>query len=144
MVPISEAMLLPTLPARISDMMEEENSSRIISRVVYPIVNLGMSGELIFSEIWMAITVPIKMEMMTTIQRESTPNLYISFINCLKNMLHRLGTEMHFPINMTYSPTWCNALFIILCFYSITVCKYNAILGTTVHFRLDTSGLYLI
>ena len=105
MVPISEAMLLPTLPARISDMMEEENSSRIISRVVYPIVNLGMSGELIFSEIWMAITVPIKMEMMTTIQRESTPNLYISFINCLKNMLHRLGTEMHFPINMTYSPT---------------------------------------
>ena len=73
-----------------------------------------MSGELIFSEIWMAITVPIKMEMMTTIQRESTPNLYISFINCLKNMLHRLGTEMHFPINMTYSPILCNALFIIL------------------------------
>ena len=61
MVPISEAMLLPTLPARINDMMEEENSNRIISRVVYPIVNLGMSGELIFSEIWMAITVPIKM-----------------------------------------------------------------------------------
>ena len=28
-------------------MMEEENSNRIISRVVYPIVNLGMSGELI-------------------------------------------------------------------------------------------------
>ncbi len=53
MVPISEAMLLPTLPARINDMMEEENSNRIISRVVYPIVNLGMSGELIFSEIWM-------------------------------------------------------------------------------------------
>ena len=34
MVPISEAILLPTLPARISAMIEEENSSKIISRVV--------------------------------------------------------------------------------------------------------------
>ena len=64
--------------------MEEENSSRIISRVVYPIVNLGMSGELIFSEIWMAITVPIKMEMIMTIQSESTPNLYYFFYQLLE------------------------------------------------------------
>ena len=28
-----------------------------------------------FKEIWMAITVPIKMEMMITIQSESTPSL---------------------------------------------------------------------
>lgn len=34
MVPISEAMLLPTFPARISAMMELENSKRMISRVV--------------------------------------------------------------------------------------------------------------
>ena len=33
-VPISEAMLLPTFPARIKHMMEEENSNKIISRVV--------------------------------------------------------------------------------------------------------------
>ena len=33
-VPISEAMLLPTFPARISAMMELENSRRMISRVV--------------------------------------------------------------------------------------------------------------
>ena len=51
--------------------------------------------------------------MITTIQRESTPSLYISFINCLKNMLHLSGIDMDFPINMTYSPILCNALFII-------------------------------
>ena len=33
-VPISEAMLLPTFPAKIKHMMEEENSNKIISRVV--------------------------------------------------------------------------------------------------------------
>ena len=33
-VPISEVILLPTLPARIRHMMDEENSSRMISRVV--------------------------------------------------------------------------------------------------------------
>ena len=75
MVPISEAMLLPTFPARIKHMIDDENSSRMISRVVYPMVNLGISGEVMFSEICMAITVPIKTEMMTTIQIESTPSL---------------------------------------------------------------------
>ena len=34
MVPISEAMFEPTLPARMRHMMEEENSSTMISRVV--------------------------------------------------------------------------------------------------------------
>ena len=34
MVPISEAMLLPTFPARMRAMMELENSNKIISRVV--------------------------------------------------------------------------------------------------------------
>ena len=33
-VPISEAMLEPTLPARIRHMMLDENSSNMISRVV--------------------------------------------------------------------------------------------------------------
>ena len=34
MVPISEAILEPTFPARIKHMMEEENSNNMISRVV--------------------------------------------------------------------------------------------------------------
>jgi nicotinamide phosphoribosyltransferase len=36
MVPISEAILEPTFPDRIKHMMEEENSSNMISRVVRP------------------------------------------------------------------------------------------------------------
>lgn len=58
--------------------MEEENSSRMISLVVYPIVNFGIRET--FSDICMAITVPIKNgNSDVTIQMESTPNLYISF-----------------------------------------------------------------
>lgn len=34
MVPISEAMLEPTFPARMRHMMEDENSRSMISRVV--------------------------------------------------------------------------------------------------------------
>ena len=37
MVPISEAMLLPTLPASMRQRIEFENSSRIISRVASPV-----------------------------------------------------------------------------------------------------------
>ena len=44
MVPISDAMFEPTLPARIKHMMEEENSKIIISRVVYPVVKRGIQG----------------------------------------------------------------------------------------------------
>ena len=38
-VPISEAILEPTLPARISATTVDENSSTITSRVEYPIIN---------------------------------------------------------------------------------------------------------
>lgn len=62
----------------------------------------------------MAITVPIKTEMIMTIQRESTPSLYISLINCLKNILHRSGSVILFIISRVYSPILCNALFIFI------------------------------
>ena len=74
-VPISEAILDPTFPAKINDIIEDENSSRIVSLVTYPIVNLGISGELIFNDIWIAITKPINNDIIITIQRVSTPSL---------------------------------------------------------------------
>ena len=48
-VPISEAMLLPTFPANIKHNIDEENSSRIISRVVNPMAYFGSNGDVIFS-----------------------------------------------------------------------------------------------
>ena len=52
------------------------------------------------------------MEMIITIQMESTPNLYISLINCLKNIFHLSGKEIALVISSVYSPSLCNALFI--------------------------------
>jgi hypothetical protein len=74
MVPISEAMLEPTLPERIRHMMEEENSKSRISRVVYPVVKRGIHGAWMFNLIWMHITAPMKKDMRSTIPMESTPN----------------------------------------------------------------------
>lgn len=86
MVPISEAIFEPTLPARIRHMMAEENSKSIISRVVYPVRKRGIQGLRMFSSIWMQMTAPMKKDMSRTIPIESTPNWLISLRYCLKNM----------------------------------------------------------
>ena len=48
-VPISEVMFEPTFPARIRHIMDDENSSRRISRVAYPTTNFGIQGLSTFS-----------------------------------------------------------------------------------------------
>ena len=48
-VPISDVMFEPTLPASIRHIMEDENSSSIISRVAYPTTNLGIQAFSMFS-----------------------------------------------------------------------------------------------
>ena len=49
MVPISDVMFEPTLPARIRHMIDEENSSSSTSLVAYPTTNLGIHGTSTFS-----------------------------------------------------------------------------------------------
>ena len=100
MVPISEAMLDPTFPARMRHMMEEENSSSMISRVVYPVTNLGIHGLSMFSLIWMQITAPMKKEIRRTMPMESTPCWLISLMYCLKNMRILSGRENVRPMSI--------------------------------------------
>lgn len=77
-VPISEAILLPTLPARIRHIIEEENSKSNISRVASPVEYEGISGDTIFIVICIVITAPIKRDIIITRGIESTPSLLIS------------------------------------------------------------------
>ena len=74
-MPISEAMLEPTLPARISDIIVQENSSMTISRVASPVAYAGIIGDSMLIFIWMQITAPMKIEMIVTKGIESTPSL---------------------------------------------------------------------
>ena len=90
-VPISEAMLEPTLPARINARIDDENSSKRISREAYPTVYAGMNGEVMLSSIWITITAPINTDIIKTKGIESTPNLLISNNIFLKNSLHLSG-----------------------------------------------------
>ena len=100
MVPISEAMLDPTFPARIRHMMEDENSSNMISRVVYPVTNLGIHGLWMFSLIWMQITAPMKKDIRWTIPMESTPYWLISLMYCLIIIRILWGREKLRPISI--------------------------------------------
>ena len=104
MVPSSEAMLEPTLPARIRHMILDENSSNRISRVVYPDTHRGIHGLCMLSFIWMQITAPMKNEIRSTMPMESTPSCDISLIYCFRNMRMRSGREKARPINMRYLP----------------------------------------
>ena len=101
MVPISEAMFDPTLPAKIRHNMEEENSNKMTSRVANPTAYAGIMGDTTFFCICMAITAPMKTEIVMTMGIESIPNLYISEIYLLKNSLHRSGIVNTRLINKT-------------------------------------------
>ncbi|MPN06749.1 hypothetical protein SDC9_154005 [bioreactor metagenome] len=104
-VPISEAMLEPTLPARIRHMMVDENSSRMISRETAPTVNRGNIGESMFNPICNTITAPMKKEIITTIQMEFTPKKKTPFMNSFMNSLILSGIVSTFFNNSAYSPT---------------------------------------
>ena len=77
-VPISEAMFDPTLPARISATTVELNSSSIDSRAAYPIRYFGMKGDSRFRAIWIVMTAPINTEMIATMPIEFSPRLSVS------------------------------------------------------------------
>ena len=77
-VPISEAMLDPTLPERISATTVDENSRIIVSRVAYPINDCGMNGESRLMHICNVMTAPMKTEIMAVRPMELTPSASIS------------------------------------------------------------------
>ena len=103
-VPISEAIFEPTLPARIRHRIEFENSSNTMSRVARPTVYAGIRGDVVFNCIWMAQTAPIKMDMIITNGMESMPSFEISSIVRLKNTLHLSGKVKIFLIKRQYCP----------------------------------------
>ena len=100
MVPSSDAMFDPTFPARIRHMIELENSSRRISRVVYPATHRGIQGLWMLSFIWMQITAPMKNEIISTMPMELMPSCVISVTYCLRNILIRSGREKTRPISI--------------------------------------------
>ena len=129
MVPISDAMFEPTLPARMRHMILEENSSSMISRVVYPVVNAGIHGDAMFSFIWMHITAPMKKEISRTMPMLSTPRAAISLMYCLRNILHLSGNDITLPIRHRYSPN-----FVMLFLRNMLRCLF---MGTKVRNLMD-------
>ena len=85
-------------------MMDDENSNKRISLVVYPETHLGIHGLCMFNFIWIHITAPMKNEMSRTIPIESTPSPDISFIYCFMNMRIRSGLENERPMSIRYFP----------------------------------------
>ena len=81
MVPISEAIFDPTLPANIRHMIVEENSSNKVSLVTRPVVYVGNKGFDEFNLVCIVIMAPIKTEMMITIGKDCNPNFSNSFGN---------------------------------------------------------------
>lgn len=55
-------------------MIDEENSSSMISRVVYPDTHRGIHGDCMLSFICMQMTAPMKNEISNTMPMESTPS----------------------------------------------------------------------
>ena len=99
-VPISEAIFDPTLPAKIRHMIDEENSRSNISRVVYPVTQRGIQGLCMLSFICMHITAPMKNEMRSTMPIELTPSWAISFTYSFMNMRIRSGRWNVLPIRI--------------------------------------------
>ena len=77
-VPISEAILEPTLPAKIREMIVGENSRMVDDLVMKPIVYSGSQGVSMFDAVCNAITPPINVDNNTTIGIEFIPICSIS------------------------------------------------------------------
>jgi hypothetical protein len=70
MVPISEAMFDPTLPANMMHMMLDANSSSITSLMAYPMVMRGIQGDHILIFICTHSNAPMKNDISMTINSE--------------------------------------------------------------------------
>ena len=106
-VPTSEAMLDPTLPAKINEMIVGENSKMVDERVMYPTVYVGRSGLSMLEAVCKAITAPIKADINATIGMDLIPINSISSKKRLRNILHFSGFENTIHIIMKYLPIFC-------------------------------------
>ena len=79
--------------------MADENSNSNMSRVANPMRVFGNNGFSMFLIIWMVMTAPMKMDMMTTMAKESIPCFFSSSLYCRKNMLHLSGRVKTLTIN---------------------------------------------
>ncbi|GAB3927172.1 hypothetical protein GCM10028827_19220 [Mucilaginibacter myungsuensis] len=80
MVPISDAMLDPTRPAKTSAEIVGLNSNIVESREILPAILLGTSGLANWNATWIVATAPINTEMMQMMPKEPTPIETISRI----------------------------------------------------------------
>ena len=91
MVPISEEMLEPILPARMRHTMVEQNSRTSDSRVMYPMYIFGRKGEVMLLAVWMTRTAPINtdiramsgMELMMNTSLRNIRYRPVSYRKCL-------------------------------------------------------------
>ena len=103
-VPISEAMLEPTFPAKIKAIIVGENSSTRDSLVANPIKYFGIKGLLNCKPVCIVTTAPINNEIIDTIVKEFTPNFTISSKILLKYTFLFSGLLNTFPNKERYLP----------------------------------------
>ena len=108
MVPISDATLDPTFPARIKEIIVGENSKIVLDWVMYPTVYFGKSGLDILEAVCKAITPPIKVDINATIGKELMPMFSSSLIKREKNIFHFFGLVKTMVNINVYFPIFCN------------------------------------
>ena len=91
MLPISDAMLEPILPARMRATIVEQNSRMRLSLTIYPMYILSIIGFSRFEAVWMTSTPPMKSEMTPTSRTEDRMSLSDSFMNCRQKIFHFSG-----------------------------------------------------
>ena len=114
MLPISEDMFEPILPARINATMVEQNSRMRLSLTMYPMYILSIIGFSRFDAVWITSTPPMKREMTPTSRIEERMSLSDSFMNCLQNILPFSGFLKTIFRKRKYLPIASNDRLIIL------------------------------
>ena len=103
-VPISEAIFEPTLPARMRQRIVEENSNSSVSRVSKPTIYVGRKGFSVLIFAWMVRIAPMNSDMTMTMGRDCKPCFSSSRLYCNQNIRGRSGQRNTRAINSQYSP----------------------------------------
>lgn len=92
-LPSSDAILDPILPASMSATMVEQNSRMRLSLTMYPTYILSINGFSRLDAVCITRTPPIKSEMMPTIDIDDIMSLSLSLMNCFQNKENFSGLE---------------------------------------------------
>lgn len=103
-VPSSEDMLEPILPASMRQTIVEQNSRIRDSLAIYPMYILGSRGDVILFAVCMTSTAPINTDMRAIRGMELITSFSVSVKNCLANSLHLSGLLNTCFKNRRYRP----------------------------------------